>query len=117
MNTERRQAYLADPRIAVAIGDLQTRISRAYPAATFAVTVGEDPEGVYLTPSVDVPDTTDVFDVIVERLLHYQIDEALPVYVIPVRPLERVLEDTLRAGRERYSAVGHDRSASLGVPR
>ena len=116
MNTERDQAYLTDSRIAAALGELQTMISSKYPSATFAVTIGEDPEGVYLTPTVDVPDTTEVFDIVIDRLLHYQIDEELPVYVVPVRPLERVLED-MRAQRKLRSAVGHGRLESLGLPR
>jgi len=78
-------------------------ITQQYPSATFEVTYGDDPDGVYLTPTVDVEDTEEVFDVVVDRLLEMQIDEALPVYVIPVRPLERVIED-LRSRRSLQPA-------------
>jgi hypothetical protein len=79
-----------NPRIQHALDELKGIIQRHYPAATFVVAAGEDPEGVYLKPIVDVEDTEEVFDTVVDRLLQLQIDEELPVYVIPLRPLERV---------------------------
>ena len=81
---------LSDRRIQAAIVELQTLIQQHYPTATFQETFGEDPEGVYLMATVDVEDTDDVIDVYIERLLALQIDEGLPVYVVPVRPLDRV---------------------------
>ncbi|MGH2353292.1 MAG: hypothetical protein ACRDI2_22870 [Chloroflexota bacterium] len=35
-------------------------------------------------------DTTEVIDLIVDRMLELQIDEGLPVYVIPIHTPERV---------------------------
>ena len=40
---------------------------------------------------VDVEDTDEVVDVFIDRMLEMQIDEDLPVYVIPVRPLSRIM--------------------------
>lgn len=82
-----------DPRIQKALADLEGLIHRRYPAATFDVAPGEDPEGIYLTATVDVEDTDEVVDTIIDRLLEIQVEQRLPVYVIPVRPLSRVLEE------------------------
>lgn len=94
-----------DSRIQSAVEELQEMIRGRYPDATFEVSQGDDPEGVYLTPTVDVEDTEDVFDVVVDRLLDMQIEEKLPVYVIPVRPLKRVLQE-MQAQRAARASVG-----------
>ena len=94
MSNER--ARFADPRIAAAVAELQGMIQARYPGATFSVAPGEDPDGIYVTATVDVPDTDEVFDVVVERLLELQVEEGLPVHVLPVRPVERVVAE-LRA--------------------
>jgi hypothetical protein len=92
MNVKRQKGI--DPRMAGAVKDLQELILGRYPKATFELSHGEgdDPDGWYLTATVDIPDTDDVIDLVIDRLLHYQIDEDLQVYVIPVRPLEQVME-------------------------
>ncbi len=82
-----------DPRINQALDKLKAFIAQRYPAATFEVAPGEDPDGVYLTATVDVEDTDEGVDTIIDRLLEIQVDQRLPVYVIPIRPLTRVLED------------------------
>lgn len=83
-----------EPTVAQAVKDLEKLILSHYPDAAFELSHGEgdDPDGWYLTATVDIPDTDDVMDLIIDRLLHYQIDEDLQVYVIPVQPLERVAE-------------------------
>lgn len=91
-------ARSADPRVDAAVAELQGMIQARYPSATFVVAPGEDPEGTYITATVDVDDTDDVFDVVVERLLALQVEEGIPVHVLPVRPVERVIAE-LR-GRE-----------------
>lgn len=82
-----------EPRIDAAVTELQQLIRNHYPETTFTVAPGEDPEGIYVTATVDVDDLDEVFDVVVERLLQMQIEDGLPVYVIPVQPIERVLAD------------------------
>ena len=79
-----------DPRVQAAVVELQALIQQHYPAATFQETLGEDPEGTYLMATVDVEDTDDVVDVYIERLLEFQVDDGLSVYIVPVRPLNRV---------------------------
>jgi hypothetical protein len=64
---------------------------------------GDDPSGVYVLATVDVDDTDEVFDLVVDRLVDLQVDEGVPVYVLPLRPLHRVTE-TQRAGRLAFRA-------------
>lgn len=90
---EHERDLLSDIRLQKAVGELRDMIVKRYPEATFTVSRGEDPEGVYLTPTVDVEDTEEVFDVVVDRLLEMQIDSQLPIYVVPIRPVERVLAE------------------------
>ena len=79
-----------DPRVRDAVVELQALIQHHYPNATFQKTLGEDPPGTYLIATVDVEDTDDVVDVYIDRLLAFQVDEGLPVYVVPIRLLKRV---------------------------
>ena len=88
MRTE--QDLLTDSRIQAAVAELQDLIRARYPEATFSVGYGEDPDGVYVRTTVDVDDRNDVVDLFIDRLVSMQVDEGLPVYVIPVRPPERV---------------------------
>lgn len=80
-----------ESRLHEAASELRDLILRRYPSATFEVAREDDPEGLYLTPVVDVEDVEEVFDLVVDRLLELQIDQGLPLYVVPIRPLERVL--------------------------
>lgn len=76
-----------------ALEELRTLVLHSYPAAEFEVSTGDDPEGIYLTAIVDIEDGDQVMDVVIERLMEMEDEEGLPVYVIPVRPLARVLEE------------------------
>jgi hypothetical protein len=88
-----QRAPVDDPRLLAAVSDLRDRIAARYPEATFEVTSGDDPAGLYLIPTIDVDDTDDVAALIEEHLLVLQVDEELPVYVFPIRPLARVLAE------------------------
>ena len=44
----------------------------------------------HITTTVDLDDPDEVVDLVIERMLELQIDEGLPVYVIPIRTAERV---------------------------
>jgi hypothetical protein len=81
------------PRIKEALDELKGLITARFPQATFVVEEGFDPEGVYLITTVDIADTDEVFDVVGDRLLELQVDEGLPVYVTPLRPMERVVAE------------------------
>ncbi len=82
-----------EPRIQAALSELQELIQQRWPEASFDVSHGEDPEGVYLGATVDIDDTDEVMDAIIDRLLDIQVEQRLPVYVIPVRPTQRVIEE------------------------
>jgi len=58
-------------------------------ALRFEVKSGDDPVGTYLIVTVDIEDPDEVVDVCVEKLLALQVDEGLPLYIIPVRPLSK----------------------------
>lgn len=79
-----------EDRMGAAVVELQGLIQHNYPDACFEVRRGEDPEGTYVLVTVDIEDPDEVVDVYVERLLELQVDEGLPLYVIPIRPLSRV---------------------------
>ena len=51
------------PRLEEAIVELRELIAGHYPDATFTVSDGEDPDGIYLTATVDVEDMGEVVDV------------------------------------------------------
>lgn len=84
------QKHLDTP-MADAIRDLQRRILERFPEATFVVEEGSDPDGLFLVATVDIPDTDDVIDLVGDQLVAYQVEERLPIYVVPLRPIERVL--------------------------
>lgn len=79
-----------DPRIQAALDELRGMILERFPDATFTVSHGEDPEGIYLNPIVDIDDLDEVTSVILSRVVDMQIDEGLPVYVIPGWPSHRI---------------------------
>ena len=79
------------PRMRDAVRELQGLISASFPDATFVVEEGFDPEGVYVVTTVDIPDTDEVIAAVGDRLVALQVDEGLPIYVTPLRPVERVL--------------------------
>ncbi|CAN5752027.1 hypothetical protein BH20CHL1_BH20CHL1_07890 [soil metagenome] len=55
---------------------------------------GEEPVGIYLTAIVDVEGIDEVFDLYIDRLVDLQVEERLPLYLNPVRPLERPTESS-----------------------
>jgi hypothetical protein len=80
------------PPMAKAIVELMTIIRECYPDAQFTVTPGIDElESIHLTATVDIDETDDVIDLVIDRLLELQVDEQLPIHVIPLRPIERVI--------------------------
>ena len=81
------------PRMKEAIDELKGLITARFPQAAFVVEEGFDPEGVYLITTVDIADTDDVIAVVGDRLVELQVEEGLPVYVTPLRPIERVVAE------------------------
>ena len=59
---------------------------------------------MYLVATVDIDDTDEVVEVFIDRLIDMQVEEGLPVYVVPpIRPIERVLEYMRELERARSS--------------
>lgn len=93
MTTERtprtRETQITDPRMQAALAELQAVIRERYPATTFQVAHAEDdPQAVHLYATVDIEDTDAVVDLVIERLLTLQVEDGLPVHVIPLRTPE-----------------------------
>ena len=89
------------PAMEKAVNELKGSISRRFPQASFVIEEGFDPKGIYLVTTVDIADTDEVIDVIGDRLLALQVDEGLPIYVTPLRPIQRVVAEL----REREQAT------------
>ena len=81
-----------DPRLTAAVSELRQLIERHYPGATFRLSGGDDPEGVWLIVTVDVDDPDVVVDLVIDRLLTLQINDRLPLYVLPVRSSSRLAD-------------------------
>ena len=92
----KRQGKLG-PEMAGAIEQLKSMVKARYPDATFQVAPDpEDPGAMDLIATVDVEDIDEVLDIVIDRVLELQLEEELPVHVIPIRPLDRVLKEMRR---------------------
>lgn len=102
----REQSNPAEPAQQQALVKLQQLIQAHYPDAVFEVGPGgDDPEGTYITAIVDLEDPDEVMDLVIERLLSFQIEESLPIQVVPIRTPERVAAlEQQRAGRPHLPA-------------
>ena len=79
-----------------AVEEIKRLVTRRFPDATFALGHGEDPEGMHLIITVDLDDMGEVVDLSLDRLVDMQLDDMLPLYVIPLRPVERSLAILVR---------------------
>jgi hypothetical protein len=94
------QLQTGNPRISQALNELADLVRRRYPKATFQVSPAEDdPSMVHLLTRVDVDDPEEVADLVMERMIQMQVDEGLPIYLIPLRTPERIA--ALREARRR----------------
>ena len=94
-----------DTRAQAALTELQELIRLHFPTATFAVSRGEDDaENIHLITTVDVEDPDDVLDVVIDRVLALQVEEGIPVHVIPIRTPERALQAVQAQQRQRPRA-------------
>ncbi|MCA1597521.1 MAG: hypothetical protein LC769_00630 [Chloroflexi bacterium] len=100
------QADDLDVRIQQAVNELQDMIKGRYPTTSFAVGQGDDPSGTYVVATVDIDDPDDVMDLIIDRLVDIQVEDGLPVYVVPVRTEERVLRELQSRAPSQRPLVG-----------
>ena len=96
-----------------AVTELQTTIGQRYPSARFNLSHPEDePTSVELTAVVDVDDPDEVLDTVIDRVVQLQVDEQLPIHVVPIRTPERVAADVAQRrqiGRGRRTTPLLDR--------
>jgi hypothetical protein len=99
------EEYLSNERMSAAVNELQTAISSVFPEAQFELYAFDDPEGLYIRTTVDIDDTDQVIDTIIDRLVTFQFEDLLPIHVIPVRTPERqaALREKQNAERIRRS--------------
>lgn len=91
-----------DPRHQQAVTELIELVRQHYPTATFTVEPGQDnPTATHIMATVDVDDPDEVTDLVIERESALQIDEGIPIYVIPVQTQERALA-AMRRARARH---------------
>ena len=103
MTAERESAITL--RMQQAIDELKEMIQARYPAASFRVGHSpDDPQIMHLVAVVDVEDTDAVMDVVVDRMMELQIDDHLPLFVVPVRPHAATSRSKRPTPRRRASA-------------
>lgn len=101
-------------QIDTALADVQERIVSGYPHARFRVTRGDDPPGVYLAVSGTGEDLDAVMDSYIDRLIWYQDEQHLLIYVLFETIAEHDLlecgaTDRVRAEGEATAFVQRDR--------
>jgi hypothetical protein len=95
------------PTIEQAVSELQHLIKTTYPDVTFEVGPGgDDPDGTYIIATVDLDDPDEVTDLVIDRVVAFQVDHRLPVHVVPVRTPERVAQLQRQPQMRRYLSVG-----------
>ena len=103
--SKEQEGFPRDPRMEHAISELQEQIRGKYPSTRFGVQQGiDDPEETWLVATVDIEDPDEIVDLVIDRLLELQIDEQVPLHVLPVHTPERVAQ-TL--SRQHRAPVGH----------
>jgi hypothetical protein len=100
----KERTLTGDLRIQEAVAELRRLIAGRYPGARFDVFERDDPEGVRLRATVDIEDTDEVMDIVMDALYAIQVERGLPVYVVTEQPPARVAEQ-LRARARRTSSV------------
>lgn len=86
-----------------AVSEFIDMIRSRYPSATFSVRPGvDDPEATYLVTTVDLDDPDEVMDLVIERMIELQVDEGIPVHVVPIHTPQRVAEIMREAVDRRH---------------
>lgn len=89
-----------------AVIELQHLIKAHYPSVVFEVGPGgDDADGTYITAIVDVDDPDEVMDLVIDRLLMFQVEERLSIQVVPIRTPERVAEIRRQHASGRHLAA------------
>jgi len=81
--------FVDDPAMLAAIVELQHLILARFPETEFTIGEASDPEGVLMRAIVDVDDPDEVTSVFIDRMVDIQVDDQLPIYVVPLRTARR----------------------------
>jgi hypothetical protein len=92
-----------EPRTERALEELRSQIRERYPTAAFEVFRRDDPDGIRLRVTVDVEDTDAVLDTVIDSLYDIQVEQQLPIYVVPVQPFapEQAVTDASESPHSR----------------
>lgn len=93
---------IIDPHMQAAIKEIQELILAKFPGTTFTVGEWDEPSSVYMRAIVDVDDTDEVTELFIDRLVDFQVDENLPIYVVTIRTPERRAAAFEREQRKRF---------------
>jgi hypothetical protein len=81
---------IVDADAMVFVDELKQLILELQPEATFDLgPSGGDPTSIFLRAYVDLPEPFDLFDKISDRVMDIQIEEGIPLHVLPMRLHER----------------------------
>jgi hypothetical protein len=94
------------PRMKAAIAEMKSLISKHYPTTTFSVYEWDDPEWIFLSAVVDTEDLEAVTELFISRMVDLQVDEGLPLFVVPERTPEKHAAVLAREAEERAAVVG-----------
>lgn len=107
MKEQQRSEYQAslDPRRQQAVRELTQLVQAHYPLTEVTVAPSEDnPDITHVIATVDIDDPDEVADLVMERMLELQIEEGLPVYLIPLRTPMRTAK-LLQQQRSRTHSI------------
>ncbi|MBI2941151.1 MAG: hypothetical protein HYY04_12005 [Chloroflexi bacterium] len=111
------QSRCLDKRTQRAVRELEETILRHYPTASFELSRAvDDPASIHLITTVDVDDPDEVGDLVIDRVVELQVEEGIPLHVIPVRPLARVLAELEMRPERPYPRLPRLGDSSLTPP-
>jgi hypothetical protein len=84
-----------------AIAEMTERLTERFPSTTFEIYEGEDPDGIYLAAIIDTDDPEEATDLFRDRIVDLQVEESLPLFVIPERTPERTAVLLAREAQDR----------------
>src|SRR5688500_5428500 len=103
MSQEHR--FALSPRMEAAIAEMKQRILRRYPTATSSVYEWDDPAGIFLEAVVDTEDLEAVKSLFLSRMVDLQVDENVPLFVIPECTPEKQAAVLAREAEEREASL------------
>jgi hypothetical protein len=94
-------------RVAEVIEEYKQLILARFPDAEFEVTKGDDPPGIHVWATVDAEDLFEVSEYVAPYVVDVQVDEGLPIYLIPTRdrPLRARLAEAEKRDKEASAEI------------